>query len=295
MNNKRKKNIKRKREVLRNKVFAILGALFVLFLVITIYEVKSHKDNKDNENKKQQVAAEEIEVETKEKEDPRKKLPMEERKVLAKEAAAGYEHSEDYIWVLDSNEDTIDFVEDYEENKDNPPASDIGDDFVSGQIPTLYQWDERWGYTGYNSTILARSGCGPTALSMVLVYLKNDKTITPDKVAEYSQANGYTDEEHGSTWQLMKDAPANWGIAIKEGAPDDESWVMNMLNNGNPIIASVGPGDFTTTGHFIVLTSYEDGYVTIHDPFRSVNTNKKWKYSDIYPQMKATWAYTNAS
>lgn len=50
-----------------------------------------------------------------------------------------------------------------------PLPKAFGDDFVTGEIPALIQWDERWGYAPYGSeTIIAVSGCGPTALSMVI-------------------------------------------------------------------------------------------------------------------------------
>ena len=31
------------------------------------------------------------------------------------------------------------------------------------------------------------------------------------------------------------------------------------LDAGHPIVVNVGPGDFTDTGHFMVITGYDDG------------------------------------
>ncbi|HIW21089.1 MAG TPA: hypothetical protein H9887_03610, partial [Candidatus Dorea intestinavium] len=130
MEYKRKKNTKRKREVQRNRALLILGMLLMVFLAITIYEVKSHKEASEETKKENKTTAKKIEVQTNEQEDKRKKLPLEERKKLAKEAAASYEHSEDFLWMLDTNDDTIDLVEDYETKKDEIPPETIGEDFV---------------------------------------------------------------------------------------------------------------------------------------------------------------------
>ena len=72
------------------------------------------------------------------------------------------------IELLDKNEDTIDFVEDYGEKKDQAAAKNIGVKIQKGTIPELIQWNERWGYTKYGTSIVAVSGCGPTCMSMVV-------------------------------------------------------------------------------------------------------------------------------
>jgi len=258
----------------------LIGIL--IFAVLIIASLCQNKASKEKNTTQTTV----------QKKEKKHKLTVEERITKIREKAVTKHYPKDVIWLLDNNLETLAFVEHYEEKKNKSPAEDIGDDFVANEIPTLYQWDERWGYTDYNSTVLARSGCGPTALSMVLICLMDDKTITPDKVAKFAEEKGYTDNEHGTAWGLMKEAPSHWEVQIKEGAPSDENWVKSMLDMGNPIIASVGPGNFTDSGHFIVLTSYQEGYVTVHDPFREENTKKPWKYADIYQQIKAMWAYT---
>ena len=82
--------------------------------------------------------------------------------------------------ALSKNSEMLDFVLDYPKKHKNAAAKSIGDDFVTGEIPALIQWDERWGYAPYGSeTIIAVSGCGPTALSMVISGLLQDASITP--------------------------------------------------------------------------------------------------------------------
>lgn len=59
---------------------------------------------------------------------------------------------------------------------------------------------------------------------------------------------------------------SNWNLSSYEGVLTEEQ-VGAELAAGHPIICSVGPGDFTQNGHFIVLTGYENGVIKVNDPF----------------------------
>ena len=53
--------------------------------------------------------------------------------------------------ALSKNSEMLDFVLHYPKKHKNAAAKSIGDDFVTGEIPALIQWDERWGYAPYGS------------------------------------------------------------------------------------------------------------------------------------------------
>ena len=192
---------------------------------------------------------------------------------------------------MSKNPETVDFVEDYETKKDEPVAKDIGSDYVEGQIPKLIQWDERWGYKKYGTSIVAASGCGPTCLSMVFIKLTGNSAITPATVADYGNQLGALDDENNTLWSFMSEAAANWGIQCAEGMLTEEQ-VQAELAAGHPIICSVGPGDFTQIGHFIVLASYNNGQVEVRDPFNKERTEKTWNYKDIEGQFVEMWTYS---
>ena len=100
--------------------------------------------------------------------------------------------------------------------------------------------------------------------------------------------NGYADEENGSAWSLISEGGKQLGMQVIE-IPLDEQRVKDNLEVGNPIICVVGPGDFTTQGHFIVLTKYKDGKVSVNDPNSKANSNKQWVFEDIKDQIKNLW------
>lgn len=200
------------------------------------------------------------------------------------------QYPEQLIELLKSNEETVDFVFDYLEKKDTTPADTVGE-VVQGQIPLLLQWDERWGYAFYADDMIAVNGCGPTAIAMVAAGLTGDNTVTPYKVAQFSAENGYYAGDSGTSWILMTDGAQQFGIYGEEmGLSEGE--VFSALENGHPIICSMRPGDFTTTGHFIVLTGIEDGKIRINDPNSRVRSERLWDYSRLEYQINNLWVYT---
>ena len=62
--------------------------------------------------------------------------------------------------------------------------------------------------------------------------------------------------------------------------------------DGRPaIICSVRPGDFTTTGHFILLAGLEEGGIRVNDPNSPQNSEKLWAYETLEPQIRNLWAF----
>lgn len=198
------------------------------------------------------------------------------------------QYPEKLIDLLERNIETLDFVYNYPEKKDVEPANSVGK-VSKGTIPKLLQWDERWGYADYGDNIIAINGCGPTALSMVVVGLTGDDSITPYRIAKYAEENGYYVEETGTAWSLMYEGCENFGIRGNE-LPLDESIIFSELESGNPIICSMGPGDFTDVGHFIVLTGVEDGKIKVNDPNSRIRS-KLWEYENLEGQIRNLWSF----
>lgn len=192
--------------------------------------------------------------------------------------------------LVENNPETVGFVRNYQEKKDAPPAEDIGE-VTAGVIPHLLQWDERWGYQIYGDNMIAVNGCGPTVISMVAAGLTGDNTITPYRVAKFAEENGYYEGEAGTSWSLMTEGAQQFGIYGEEMGLD-ENGIFSALESGNPIICSVRPGDFTTTGHFIVLVGTEDGKIRVNDPNSVKRSEKLWDYETLYPQINNLWVYT---
>lgn len=57
------------------------------------------------------------------------------------------------------------------------------------------------------------------------------------------------------------------------------------------LICSMRPGDFTTTGHFIVLVGAEDGKIRVHDPNSTQRSNQLWSWETLEYQIKGLWVF----
>lgn len=276
---------KRKRQVQR-QIFLLSWLL--VFLIVVLFCCQAQK-REDERVAKQVVKAESskktdkvtVEVET-----------DEQRVKRVKKEAVKQGYPESVIELLDKNAETVDFVEHYGEKKNTPSPDTIEEELTAGTIPNLYQYDERWGYAPYGTSIVAVSGCGPTCMAMVASGLTGDASITPAKVAAYGTENFYVDENNDTYWAFMKEAGENWNLSCYDVQQMTEEQVKEELTAGKPIICSMSPGDFTQNGHFIVLTGYEDGKVRVNDPFSKKNSGKGWAYSDISSQIRGMWVYS---
>lgn len=198
---------------------------------------------------------------------------------------------ESLIKLAERNPETVAFVDNYKNADTDPEKIDISSDVVAGEIPLFLQWDERWGYAYYGDDFFALTGCGPTCLSMVYCGLSENTDMNPYAVAKRAEAEGFYVEGSGSAWSMMTDLAKELGLTVN-AVTFDETHIKKELQNGHPVICIMGPGDFTTTGHFIVLTGVdEDGNVHVNDPNSRNNSKKVWKLENIMPQIRNLWSY----
>ncbi|MCI8464481.1 MAG: hypothetical protein HFI63_01290 [Lachnospiraceae bacterium] len=195
---------------------------------------------------------------------------------------------------LESNREAADFVYHYPENKDRTGGTiDLSGEYTEGEIPLFIQWDKRWGYETYGDDLMALSGCGPVCLSMVYVGLTGDTTMNPKAMAEFSSKNGYYLENVGTSWELMSSGAKLLGLSWKNPALH-QAEIFAELDAGHPLICSMQPGDFTTTGHFIVIYGRKGENLLIHDPNSPERSAKEWPYNQVESQIKNIWSYSKA-
>lgn len=192
------------------------------------------------------------------------------------------------IDLLEKHPEAESYVMNYPFYKDVEVPIDLSNCVGTGEVPLLIQWDPRWGYTQYSGELFGLSACGPTSLSMVCLYLLGDARLTPRYIADFSEANGYFTTGMGSNWTLIYEGGEKLGLDV-ESLYIDEDTVKEQLKAGNPIICIMGPGDFTSSGHFIVMVGVENGMIRINDSNSRVRSEKLWKFSDIQDQIEGMW------
>ena len=155
-------------------------------------------------------------------------------------------------------------------------------------VPLFLQWDPMWGYEKYGGKFMAISGCGPTCLAMVGYYLTGSEDMNPLAVAEFAEKNGYYARGYGSSWTLISEGAEKLGLTATE-LPLVKKKMVNALEAGNPVILSMGKGDFTSTGHYIVLTGWDGEAFTVNDPNSRSNSKKTWTYEQLEKQIRNIW------
>lgn len=196
---------------------------------------------------------------------------------------------EDLVKMAKKYPQTREFVRGY--GKEHAEvAVDITDEMQEGWIPYFRQWDHRWGYRSYSNNIIGVSGCGPTTLSMVLVGLTRNPEWNPAEVAQFSVNRGYVDKEGSTYWSLMDEGATALGLGVRV-LEAEESAMRAVLDAGQPIIALMGPGDFTESGHFIVITGYDDKGFKLLDSMNDKNNDRRFSFETLHSQSFKMWTY----
>lgn len=203
------------------------------------------------------------------------------------------EYPQELVEFADKYAEALDYVFYYPERKDERPVIDLSAEAASGEIPLLIQWDRRWGYLPYGDAFIGDAGCGPTCVSMAAIYLTKNPNITPYVVADYSYSHHHRISGSGTSWTLISEESEAFGMHAEQ-LPLDENTIKMHLDAGRPIIVSVGPGDFTSAGHYILLTGYDSSGFTIHDPNSPQNSEKHWTFERLSGQILNLWAMSAA-
>ncbi len=291
---------KKKRKKNENIIIAVLMAAIVLTIILLILAIKSIDDgseptpqkNADDNSKEHllhsSVTGTPIPSPTEEPElSPSEKIAQ----YAASNNISVDEYPERLVDLLIKNPETEDFVLGYPLNKEKRFTGKLTEYENCTSIPLLMQWDMRWGYTPYGSDVMGLTGCGPTSLSMVAIYLLKDTSLTPPYIANFAVENGYSVTGSGTSWTLMSEGAPKLGLKCEE-LTLDKNKVLAALDEGKPVIFIMGPGDFTDNGHYIVVTGSVDGKLKINDPNSAANSEKLWEFDDIKSQIKNLWAFS---
>ncbi len=141
----------------------------------------------------------------------------------------------------------------------------------------------------YAGETIAAAGCGPTSAAMVLTYLTGDK-VTPPEACSYSTQHGFASNGNGTYEALFPSIGQAYGLKVVKQSQTANN-ILNSLNDGNVIIAHMGPGEFTKGGHYIVLRKTDgNGNVLVADPANPARN--KWYPASIFEQQASGSIYS---
>lgn len=168
--------------------------------------------------------------------------------------------------------------------------------------PIYYlQTDPRWKNHDYSAKgekkTIGSAGCGPTAAAMVIATLQ-DNNVTPVTTALWSMAHAYKALNQGTYYSYFVPQMSAYGVACKrlntsnlygKSSSAAHTEALNALKNGDWVIACMGKGNWTSSGHFILLYGYENGYIYINDPASTKAARVKNTWALFARQVKYMW------
>lgn len=132
-------------------------------------------------------------------------------------------------------------------------------------FPIYIQTDPRWTNAPYGSSQVGPSGCGPSAMAMIITALTG-QAVTPDQTAKVAGNDGMYIAGTGSSWQVAPDLAKHYGLKATK-IKSDVTAISNAIKSGGYVIMSgQGAKPFTSGGHYIMI--------------RGVTADGKWKVGD---------------
>lgn len=158
-------------------------------------------------------------------------------------------------------------------------------EFVDG-FAIYNQEDPQWASNTYGpGGTIKSSGCGPSAMAMIITALTG-QAVTPADTAAYgasaSPTTVYVEDgvAAGSAHNLHTVIGEHWGLASTHVGHDVAAINQGLRNGGLVIISGSGPAPFTGGGHFIVIRAVTaDGQWLVGDSNGSAgssNSKKEW-------------------
>lgn len=171
---------------------------------------------------------------------------------------------------------------------------------MNKQPVSYLQTDPRWAALPYRvpgeDATVGGSGCGPTAAAMLIETLTG-QTFTPADACAWSVEHGYKALNQGTYYSYFKPQFAAFGIGCDQmnwvstyGQPDHPNHqnMLELLRQGYYIIALMGKGLWTSSGHFVVVW-WADETIFINDPASTRPERLRGDPSTFFSQAKYYW------
>lgn len=165
--------------------------------------------------------------------------------------------------------------------------------------PVYYmQTDNRWKKINYSakgeSTTIGASGCGPTSMAMVIATWV-DPSVNPVTTCNWSLSHGYKAKNQGTFYTYFKPQAKEYGIKAYQLNPSNiygnsiseyhqKAW--DEIQKGNFVIACMGKGKWTSSGHFVLWYATSGNDVLINDPASTKEDRHKASFDIFKKQVK---------
>lgn len=161
---------------------------------------------------------------------------------------------------------------------------------TGGVVELAYfnQAEEPWAGQLYGRDSIRGYGCGPTCMSMVISTL-TEQTVDPAQMAQLASQEGYCAPGSGSYLSIVQGIAGMYGIEAESYGNWTAEGLCDALASGHLFVALMGPGHFTSGGHFIVLRGITlEGKVLVADPNSRERSQVGWEPQLILDELSAS-------
>lgn len=168
-----------------------------------------------------------------------------------------------------------------------------------------YQTDPRWKNISYavkgESSTIGGSGCGPTSAAMILATWA-DKNVTPKTECAWALKNGYKALNSGTYYGYFVPAFKRYGLKCTwlsstniygNSTSPLHAQAKAAVDRGDLVIACMGKGTWTRSGHYVVVWKIDGNTIYINDPASSKAIRQRGDYSTFKKQVKYYWVINN--
>ena len=172
---------------------------------------------------------------------------------------------------------------------------------MSQQPVSYLQTDPRWRNNDYSAagekTTIGASGCGPTAMSMVLATWA-DRAVTPATECRWALKNGYKAKGQGTYYSYFVPAGKRYGLTVRRlntvtiygnSKSSFHGDARAALDRGDLVIACMGRGNWTSSGHYVLCWQVSGSRIFINDPASTKEARIRGDYALFKQQVKYYW------
>ena len=172
---------------------------------------------------------------------------------------------------------------------------------MNKQPVSYLQTDPRWGSLDYSAkgekTTIRASGCGPAAMAMVLSTWA-DPAVTPATECAWALAHGFKAPHQGTYYGYFEEAGRRYGLKTyrlnySNLYGNDRSayhaQAKDALDRGDLVIACMGKGNWTSSGHYVLVWKIDGNTIYINDPASNLARRTRGSYDLFKKQVKYYW------
>ena len=172
---------------------------------------------------------------------------------------------------------------------------------MNKQPVSYLQTDPRWGSLDYSATgektTIGASGCGPTAMAMVLATWA-DPNVNPKTECAWALAHGYKAPHQGTYYGYFEPAGARYGLEVYRLNYSNiygntktayHAQAKDALDRGDLVIACMGKGNWTSSGHYVLVYGVDGDTIYINDPASTKKVRTQGSYTLFKQQVKYYW------